>query len=118
PVGISVAEIEAALAERLGPLPGIRYRILRAFEPNFTDPGHEIIRLTARNAAAVTGRTPAVNMRVGASDACWFRLGGVATVVYGLTPHNMGGPDEFVTLADLHAVAEVHALTAFDFLSA
>ena len=118
PVGVSVAEIEAALAERLCPLPGIRYRVLRAFEPNFTDPNHPIVRLTARNVAVATGQTPAVNMRVGASDARWFRLAEVPTVVYGLTPHNMGGPDEFVTLDDLYVVAEVHALTAFDFLSA
>jgi succinyl-diaminopimelate desuccinylase len=118
PVGIDVAQIEAALVERLGPLPGVSYRVLRAFEPNFTDPGHEIVRLVARNAAAATGRKAAVNMRVGASDARWFRLAGVPTVVYGLTPHNMGGPDEYVTLDDLFAVAEVHALTAFDFLAA
>ncbi len=116
PVGVTQARMEKSIARRLGKLPGVRYRILRRFEPNWTDPGHEIMRLCAANAKAATGKPVAVNMRVGASDARWYRLYGIPTVVYGLAPHNMGGPDEYVTLADLHAVAEVHALTAFDFL--
>jgi hypothetical protein len=29
----------------------------------------------------------------------------------------MGGADEYVLLDELHAVAKVHALAAFDFLS-
>jgi hypothetical protein len=39
-------------------------------------------------------------------------------VVYGPTPHNMGGPDEYVLLDELATVARVHALTALDFLTA
>ena len=41
---------------------------------------------------------------------------GIPTVVYGPTPHGMGGPDEFAAIAELGQVARVHALTAFDFL--
>ena len=40
------------------------------------------------------------------------------SVVYGPVPHNMGGPDEHVSVADLKAVFYVHAMTAFDYLSA
>ena len=57
-------------------------------------------------------------MRVGGSDARWFRMEGLPTVVYGPTPHGMGGSDEWVDLAELDQVARVHALTAFDLLAA
>lgn len=117
PVGVTVAVLEQRLAELLAGIPGVEVRVLRRFEPNFTDPAHEIVRLVVGNAAAVLGERPAVNMRVGASDARWYRLAGVPTVVYGLTPHNMGGADEWISIEELHAVAKVHALTAFDFLT-
>jgi acetylornithine deacetylase/succinyl-diaminopimelate desuccinylase-like protein len=116
PVGISIAAVERRLGELLTGIPGIEMTVLRRFEPNFTDPDHEIVRRTADNAAAVLGERPAVNMRVGASDARWYRLAGVPTVVYGLTPHNMGGADEWISIDELHAVAKVHTLTAFYFL--
>jgi hypothetical protein len=45
-------------------------------------------------------------------------MAGVPTVVYGPTPFNMGGADEYALVAELSAVAQVHALAAFDFLTA
>ena len=75
------------------------------------------MRLTHAAAQEVLGGTVAVNMRVGGSDARLFRMSGLPTVVYGPTPHNMGGADEWVDIAELEAVARVHALAAFDFLT-
>jgi acetylornithine deacetylase/succinyl-diaminopimelate desuccinylase-like protein len=56
-------------------------------------------------------------MRVGGSDSRWYRMHDVPTVVFGPTPYNMGGPDEYVLVDEIHSVAKVHALAAFDFLS-
>ncbi len=117
PVGVSVAAVEQALAAALG-LPGIIYRVLRRFEPNYTDPGSELVRGCAAAAREVVGADVAVNMRVGGSDARWFRMAGLPTVVYGPTPHGMGGPDEWVGITELGQVARVHALTALDLLTA
>jgi succinyl-diaminopimelate desuccinylase len=116
PVGVSTDEVEARLRTALSAIPGVEWKILRRFEPNFTEPDHEIVRGVTANAAEALGSPPAVNMRVGASDARWYRLAAVPTVVYGLTPYNMGGPDEYVLVDELFAVAQVHALTAYDFL--
>jgi succinyl-diaminopimelate desuccinylase len=69
PVGVPAARAEAALAEALGTLPGITWRIERRFEPNHTDPAHPAVRLAAAAAAEVLGGPVAVNMRVGGSDA-------------------------------------------------
>jgi succinyl-diaminopimelate desuccinylase len=117
PVGVAAGVAEQALTQALD-LPGISWGILRRFEPSHTDPDSELVRCCAAAAEAVTGRKVAVNMRVGGSDSRWFRMAGIPTVVYGPTPHGMGGPDEWVDIAELDQVARVHALTAFDLLSA
>jgi acetylornithine deacetylase/succinyl-diaminopimelate desuccinylase-like protein len=117
PVGVAAAQVEAALAAGLDGLPGIAWRVQRRFEPNHTDPAADVVRLAHAAAEEVLGGTVAVNMRVGGSDARWFRMAGLPTVVYGPTPHNMGGADEWADVAELEAVARVHALAAFDFLA-
>jgi acetylornithine deacetylase/succinyl-diaminopimelate desuccinylase-like protein len=118
PVGITTDLLAAKLDEWLAPLDGVRWRAIRRFEPSFTDPDHEIVTRTASVAAEVLGETPAVNMRVGGSDSRWYRMFDVPTVVLGLTPYNMGGADEHVLVDELLAVAKIHTLVAYDFLSA
>jgi len=118
PVGITTDVLAAELDARLKPMEGVAWRAIRRFEPSFTDPDHEIVRRTAAVAAEVLGEAPAVNMRVGGSDSRWYRMHGVPTVVLGLTPFNMGGADEYVLVDELVAVAKIHTLVAFDFLSA
>lgn len=118
PVGISVGEAEARIAELLETVPGVSFGITRRYEPNWTSPDHEIMRVTQAVGREVMGQEPALNMRIGASDSRLYRLRGIPTVVCGLTPHNMGAPDEYVTLDDLFAVARIHTLSAFDYLTA
>jgi succinyl-diaminopimelate desuccinylase len=117
PVGITTDVLAARLDEWLAPLEGVSWHATRRFEASFTPPGDEIVVRTARVAAEVLGTAPAVNMRVGGSDSRWYRPAGVPTVVLGLTPFNMGGPDEYVLVDELLAVAKIHTLTAFDFLT-
>jgi len=118
PVGITTDVLMAKLDEGLGPMEGVTWRAIRRFEPSFTEPGHEIVQRVAQAAREVLGVKPAVNMRVGGSDSRWYRMHDVPTVVLGLTPFNMGGPDEYVLVDELLAVATIHTLAAFDFLSA
>ena len=116
PVGVPVAVAEAQFAARLSGLDGVTWRVLRRCEASFTPPDAEIVRTVAAAANEILGRAPAVNMRVGASDSRLYRAAGIPTVVYGPTPYNMGGADEYALVEDLHAVAAVHALAALDFL--
>lgn len=118
PVGITTDVLVAKLDEWLGPLEGVTWRAIRRFEPSFTPPDDEIVTRTAKVAHEVLGTAPAVNMRVGGSDLRWYRPAGVPTVVLGLTPFNMGGADEYVLVDELLAVAKIHTLVAFDFLTA
>jgi acetylornithine deacetylase/succinyl-diaminopimelate desuccinylase-like protein len=118
PVGVSSMDIQDALKSKLGSLAGVTWRIVNRYEPSFTPPEHDIVQRTATAAAEILGRSPVTNMRVGASDARIYRMFGIPSVVFGCTPFNMGAADENVLLDELLAVAQVHALTAFDYLSA
>ncbi len=116
PVGVTGDAVLAALHAGLDGLDGVTWRVLRLFEPNHTDPADAIVRCCLAAAREVLGPDVVANMRVGGSDARWFRMAGLPTVVYGPTPHNMGGADEYVDVAELEAVARVHALAGWDFL--
>ena len=105
------------LFRSLAPLEGVTWHAIRRFEASFTPPDHEIVVRTAKVAEEVLGTAAAVNMRVGGSDSRWYRPAGVPTVVLGLTPFNMGGADEYVVVDELRAVAKIHTLTAYDFLT-
>jgi len=117
PAGVSVAAAETALASALARHAGVTFALLRRCEPTVTDPAAEIVQTVRTAAEQVLGRAPAVNMRVGGSDARLFRRAGIPTVVYGPTPFNMGGGDEYVLIEELEVVAKVHALAAFAFLN-
>ena len=116
PPGLSCADIERELAALLRPLPGIDFEVLSKCEPNVTDPEHEIVRLVCRHGEEATGQPVVANMRIGFSDARFYRHAGIPSVTYGPTPYNMGGSDEHILVSELNAVAEVHAATAYEFL--
>jgi succinyl-diaminopimelate desuccinylase len=117
PVGLKTAEVEANLSAQLARLTGVTMRIVQRYEPNFTPPSDEIVQSVVEAAEQVLQHRPAINMRVGASDARIYRMFDVPSVVFGPTPYNMGGPDEYVIIDELLQVAQVHALAAFRFLS-
>jgi succinyl-diaminopimelate desuccinylase len=117
PVGTTTAQLLESLEAALRPLEGVTWHPIRSFEPNFTDPADEIVSRVRDVAEEVLGTAPAVNMRVGGSDSRWYRQHGVPTVVYGLTPFNMGAADEHILVDELKAVAKVHTLAAFDYLT-
>ena len=118
PPGTRVANLRALIAAALDPLSDVTWEVLSECEPNWTEPDHELVRLVHGNARTVLGRDVAVNLRPGFSDARFYRQKGVPSVVYGVAANNMGGADEFAAIEELHAVFAVHALTAFDYLSA
>ena len=116
PAGMSASSMKAAIAERLADIEGVTWEVIRTVDPSVTDPRSPIVGITAAAACEVLGSPPAINMRVGGSDARISRAMGIPTVVYGPTPFNMGGADENALVKDLEAVARVHAIASFDFL--
>lgn len=116
PAGVTLDQLQSRIAALLDPMESVTWRIERCIEANWTSPDDEIVQLVANNCRSVLNHDIFVNMRVGASDSRLYRRHGVPTVVCGLTPHNMGAPDEFVSVTELFALAEIHGLTALDFL--
>lgn len=116
PVGVSVAEVEAKIENVIAAHPGVSLEISRRYEPTWTDPMHPVVQAVRHNCDTVLGADPVINMRVGASDARLYRLAGIPSVVCGLTPHNMGGADEYVEIDELMKLGEVLGLSAFDYL--
>lgn len=116
PVGLTVAAVESRLSEILKAHPGVSVETNRRYEPSWTSPSHEVIRMLEANCEQVLTARPVVNMRVGASDARFYRYAQVPSVVCGLTAFNMGGADEHVYIDELCALGTVYALTAFDYL--
>jgi acetylornithine deacetylase/succinyl-diaminopimelate desuccinylase-like protein len=117
PVGLDAVRVEQELIHRLSPLPGVSWQMQRRSEPNFTPPDAEIVTTVLRAAEQVSGHAPVANMRVGASDSRLYRAAGVPTVVFGPTPFNMGGADEYALIDELLTVTKVHALAALTFLA-
>lgn len=117
PVGLDAAAVETRIRELLAPHADVSLQVDRRYEPTWTAPDHEVVARLSANCEAVTGQQPAVNMRVGASDARLYRIAGIPSVVCGLTAHNMGAADEHVFVDELRALGEIYALTAFDFLA-
>jgi acetylornithine deacetylase/succinyl-diaminopimelate desuccinylase-like protein len=118
PPGTTIADMRSRIANVLDGIPDVAWRILDAAEPNWTEPEEAIVAALARNAAAVLGQPVGCSIRAGFSDSRFFRQRGVPTVVYGVMPYNNNAPDEHVLIGDLEAVFKVHALTAFDYLTA
>jgi len=116
PVGVPASVVEEQFSAALVGMEGVSWRVLRRYEASYTPTDAHIVRTVTAAASEVLGRAPAVNMRVGGSDSRLFRMKGIPTVVYGPTPNNMGGADEYALVEELHTVAKVHALSALDFL--
>jgi hypothetical protein len=109
--------LAARLDDWLARLEGVSWRAIRRFEPPSRRLSDEIVGAHRQGRAEVLGTVAGVNMRVGGSDSRWYRPAGVPTVVLGLTPFNMGGPGRVCSGRRASAVAKIHTLTAYDFLT-
>ena len=117
PWGVDIEDGKNEVSRLLDSLPGISYLVEKAAAPSATDPREEIVQRTLAVCGEVLRRDAVATMRVGASEAPLFRARGIPSVVCGLTPFNMGAPDEYVLTEELCALGEIYALTAFDYLT-
>jgi len=91
--------------------------VLHHTDPTFTDPDAEIVRSVVESAARVRGEPPTPVVCAAMTDARFYRRHGVPSVCYGPTKHNMGAPDEYVTVEDVIDVARAQAMAAVDYLA-
>ena len=101
PLGVSVAQVEARLAALLRPMSGLRWDITRRYEPTWTDAHSPIATAALEGATLASGGTAWLDMRIGGSDARLWRRAGMDCVVLGLSPRNLGAPDEALVIDEL-----------------
>lgn len=116
PMGISVAEVEAQIRSILAARPDLSFEVTRRYEATWTPTDDPITTACVDAAARVLNRPVAVNMRVGGSDARLWRRAGIPTIVSGLTPYNLGAPDEYLDVDELCQVAAIQMIAAANFL--
>lgn len=116
PMGISVATVEARITSMLEARPDVSFEVTRRYEATWTPVDDPITRACVDAASRVLSEPVAVNMRVGGSDARLWRRAGIPTIVSGLTPYNLGAPDEYLDINELCQVAAIQMIAAANFL--
>ena len=116
PPGLSLAELEAALDERVRAVPGATWRRLKAWEANWSGLDVPFVRTFADAAADVRGAEPPATVRLPASDASRWRARGVPAVCYGPQPTLSAGIDDYAQEQDVVDCAKVYALAALRYL--
>jgi succinyl-diaminopimelate desuccinylase len=119
PFGVSSKDVMQKLAVDFekAALSGVTCEPMFGSEGNYTPLNEEIVELTVSSVRQVTGEGASVfPIRIGGTDARFYRLKRVPTVIYGPEDYNMGGIEEHITIADLTTVTKVHAALALQFV--
>ena len=118
PPGLTGAAVHALLSTALGQHPKVRFEVIQnsETEPSMTEPAQPLVQLFLKHARRLVSPDVVANMRVGLTDARLFRHMNIPTVVYGPTAYNMGGVDEYVEVAELAQVFDVHLAVASELM--
>jgi succinyl-diaminopimelate desuccinylase len=117
PVGLDVLDVERRIKEITDSVEGVSHKVLRSYPANWSDPGGKIFACLKWAASVVHGTEVVTNMRVGASDARLFRLyKNIPSANCGLTPYNLGAPDEYASVREIGELSAILALASLDFL--
>jgi succinyl-diaminopimelate desuccinylase len=108
PVGISTEQIEAAAATILADHPNVSWQVQRRYEPTWTASSHPLVRACLEGVAQALGQPSWTDNRIGGSDSRLWRRAGFPSVALGLTPRNLGGPDESCEIEELNALRRVY----------
>ena len=117
PLGVSVSEAEAATARIIAHHPAIELKASRRYEPTWTAPNAAIATACLEAGKRVLDTQVSFDMRIGGSDARLWRRAGMETVVNGLTPHNLGAPDEHLETEELSRLLAVQCIATSIFLT-
>lgn len=116
PLGLSTQVVEAEIAERLAGHPAVSYEITRRYEATWTPATSPTAKACAAAATLIEDRPARQDMRIGGSDARLWRRAGFDAVVLGLTPYNLGAPDEHLDVFELRRLAASYSVAASIFL--
>lgn len=117
PIGFDDSEIRRAGDAIIARYPEVSYEQILYNPPSWTPPDTEMAELLRFNAKAVSGIEPIPVVSLGGTDARLWRYKDIPAIVFGPSPIEMGGVDEYVEVEEFLDVVRIHVLTAYDYLS-
>ena len=117
PPGLTIEAVEAEVDALLSRRPGLSWRRIKGWNPNWSPSGASIVRHMADAALAVRGAPAPRVVRLPASDAARWRRRGVEAVCFGPQPTLASGPDDYVKEQDVLDCAAIYAVAAIAYLS-
>ncbi|RUM99421.1 M20 family peptidase [Pseudaminobacter arsenicus] len=108
PLGLTTAQVEEAVARQLDHREAISWTVVRRYEPSWTSSSSDLAKACLKGASRAIGHEAWFDNRIGGSDARLWRRAGYPCVVIGLTPHNLGGPDESCEVDELETLLDVY----------
>ncbi|NYS26115.1 M20/M25/M40 family metallo-hydrolase [Rhodobacteraceae bacterium 2376] len=117
PLGATVARTEERLEALLRPIPGLGWTITRRYEPTWTPAHTPIARAALKGARQAADGSAWADMRIGGSDARLWRRAGMDCVVLGLSPRNLGAPDEALMIDELSPLLAAYGASIRNYLT-
>lgn len=108
PLGLSTADVLDAISLQLDDRAGIDWKVTRRYEPSWTGSHTSFASACLEGAKKVAGNAAVFDNRIGGSDARLWRRAGYPCAVIGLTPRNLGAPDEACSIAELKQLYDVY----------
>lgn len=118
PPGLTLAQMSARLDALVEQHPGVTWRKIKGWDPNWTAETSAIAASIGAAAAEVRDTAPPPVVRLPASDASRWRALGVPAICYGPQPELASGIDDYVREQDLIDCAKIYALSALAYLNA
>ncbi|HEY8417608.1 MAG TPA: M20/M25/M40 family metallo-hydrolase, partial [Limnochordales bacterium] len=116
PPGVDPAVLHTFLDQVLARFPQVEKSLIKETPATLSPIDNPLLRCVRDVGEAVTGRPVYPAVSLGGTDIRFWRLLGVDSAVYGPTHHNMGSPDEYITIEDLMKAAAVHTVAAYRYL--
>jgi succinyl-diaminopimelate desuccinylase len=116
PLGLSADDVQGAAAGLLNRHPTVTWTTERFYEPSWTDAASPVAQACLSAVGDVRDAQAWFDMRIGGSDARLWRRAGFETVVLGLTPYNLGAPDEYLMTEELGPLTAIYCVAAQRFL--
>jgi succinyl-diaminopimelate desuccinylase len=108
PLGLTTSEVRTAVQSILEDHPDISWQVTRCYEPTWTDSSAPLTKACVLGAEKALGRISWIDSRIGGSDSRLWRRAGYPCVAIGLTPSNLGAPDESCEIAELVELRRVY----------
>ncbi len=115
PAGVTSRQIEEKINSLLAGK-GFSFQFNQVCEASWSDLSNELFQIARRCSEEVLEQEVVVTYRIGASDARFYRYMGIPAINCGVTPRNMGGPQEHCSVEELVQISQVHLLTAIEYL--